>query len=289
MATLVWYKYLVVPSGTEMAPAVEHVTVTVDSRPGETPLFDALVLLLADVPCVTVARALLDIGDIRVATEQQTILIERKTWSDLCASLMDSRYTNQKARLLAERERRAADPSSGSFTFAYLMEGVPPNHDGMTRNCRNASAYAALSKMAIRDCIASLWARDARDAVQCVAYIALTASKRGFDAGEKLQKHAAGGYASFVKHTGKRKNAEDDLFVVMLSSIPGVSARVATAVAAAHPSAAALVRAYDAARAEGADVKKLQNLLIDVDTGGGKRLGPALSGKLYGIFGTAGA
>jgi len=248
--------------------------VTVDSRPGEDAVYSHLVELLDGCASISLSRGLLEVGDVCVEGPGKVVVLERKTFSDLCASLRDGRYANQKARLLAEQERRA-------ITFAYLVEGCPPPETGTTHKTPNAHAYAALTKMALRDGIASLWSASAADTARRVAYIARTCQANGFDAETKLREHAAGGYSAFVKHTSKRKNCDDNQFTVMLTTIPGVSARLATAVAQHFPTAAALVHAYDAALGRGEEAGAL---LTDVQVGNGKRLGPSLSAKICKVF-----
>lgn len=253
--------------------------VVVDTRPGEDELYR---LLKAEMGTeCSVERATLDIGDVIVEHTTGHFALERKSWSDLCASLHDGRWSNQKARLLAERERRAEDESSPRFTFAYLIESrTPPEWNGQTRATKNMNAHAALIKSALRDNIPAIWTRDSEDAAKTVAYVARAAAKNGFDAGAKVAASKAGGYASFVKHTGKRKNADDDRFSVMLSSIEGVSARKAAAVAAKYGNAAALVRAFDTSDTP-------EKLLADVEVQGdarSARLGPALAARIHAAF-----
>ena len=85
---------------------------------------------------------------------------------------------------------------------------------------------------------------------------------------------AASGYAGAAKTTNKRKAGEDAGFQMMLATVNGCSGAKAEAVARLYPSAAALVRAYDAQPA------RAGALLADLEVGG-KRLGPALSAKIY--------
>jgi hypothetical protein len=62
-----------------------------------------------------------------------------------------------------------------------------------------------------------------------------------------------------------------------------VSGKKAKAVTEAYPSPADLVRAYIKLDAEGATHSALDNMLADLSNGD-KRLGPALSKRLRGLF-----
>ncbi len=47
---------------------------------------------------ITIEKKNLDLGDIIIIKENYKILIERKTISDLCSSIKDGRYKEQKIR-----------------------------------------------------------------------------------------------------------------------------------------------------------------------------------------------
>ena len=82
-------------------------TVVVDTNAGEDALFTGLV---AEFGEERVKRERLDIGDVDVHGEAfGRVVFERKSWNDFVSSLRDGRYAEQKGRLLAERERAAAE------------------------------------------------------------------------------------------------------------------------------------------------------------------------------------
>jgi ERCC4-type nuclease len=272
------------------------VDVFVDTRPGENNLFESLSSLLSgkslDVE-VRLQRRMLELGDVQVKMGEQVIIIERKTWSDLVSSLNDGRYSNQKARLCAERERNAG------LKFLYLIEGAPPSYDGTTRNTANSNAYAALMKMALRDNITSIWSANSSDAARCVLYIIMALSKNGFES-TAARAGLAEGYSKFVKHTSKRKNTEENQFEVMLTSIPGISPVMATGLVAVYPTVLELVQAYQAYRNKGATVAELDAMLADVnvervtrgvtderrteDVKARRRIGQSISKKVREVF-----
>lgn len=254
-------------------------TVTVDSNPGEDALYATLARDLGDD---RVTRQRLDLGDIEVRGEIGRIIFERKSWTDLVSSLRDGRYVNQKARLLAERERAAADGTR--LRVVYLIEATRvPVYDDKTHGMPNNQPYAALTKMALRDGISIMFSASAADAAKMVAYAVRAADKGGLDGAAHAAEVAASGYAGTVKFSNKRKNADENVFEIMLASLTGVSGKKASAIAEAYASPAALVRAYEALKASGANDKKLNTMLADVPVGD-KRLGPALSAKLRSAF-----
>jgi ERCC4-type nuclease len=236
--------------------------ITVDTNAGENTLFDKLVQLRGDSQT---RRERLDLGDIKVTLENgKVLLLERKSWSDWVSSLRDGRYKNQKARLLSHR-----DTSEGNVSLFYILETpAVPTHAGTTAGMPNSQAFAALMKTQLRDNIVVLWASSSEDIAHQVAYIADTYERGGFQQSTQI---AASGYAGVVQHSKKRKNAEEDQFAIMLSSMPGVSARKAHVITKAYATPAALVHAYQALASD-----KLRDKMLEDLIDGDKRLGPSI-------------
>lgn len=61
----------------------------------------------------------LNIGDFELSDSNFTLIIERKTWTDLQSSMKDNRFREQRSRLLAWREER-----SERRGVVYLIEGL---------------------------------------------------------------------------------------------------------------------------------------------------------------------
>jgi ERCC4-type nuclease len=61
----------------------------------------------------------LEIGDFQLQDDNFTLLIERKTWSDLHSSIKDNRFREQRSRLLNWREDHQE-----SCRFIYIIEGL---------------------------------------------------------------------------------------------------------------------------------------------------------------------
>jgi len=247
--------------------------IVVDTNAGENALFDGLIQAFGDA---TVRRERLDLGDVRLAVPGGLVLVERKTWPDFVSSLRDKRYSEQKLRLLAERER--ARDAGQRLDVVYLIEaGAVPRHSGSTAGMPNAQPFAALTKMSIRDGIFVVFSASAEDSARHVGYIYSTAVVGGFDAQAHMDsKVAASGYAGVCKFSNKRKNAMENPFVMMLATVDGCSGARDEAVARVYPTASALVRAFEASSAP-------DKLLADIEVGG-RRLGPALSGRIRSAF-----
>ena len=253
-----------------------------DSNPAETPIFELLEELVK-FDGGSVVRKRLDIGDIQINASESELLFERKTFGDLCSSL-GGRYGEQKSRIFAEQERRAIE-GLPPMKVAFLIESrTVPLWSGAHATVKNANAYAALTKSALRDNMPSLWVSSAEDAAYLLTYTARALSNNGFSQDEKMQQVSrAGGYASFVHSTGKRKNRESCTFPIMLATIFGVSSTKAAAIADVYPTAAALVAAYNALMSNNATDKQLDTMLQDI-VAGNKKLGPSTSKAIRKAF-----
>lgn len=93
--------------------------IIIDER--ETSLYDkcySLILSQTKATCIEIIKEVLPIGDIIIRTDddKEVIIIERKTFSDLFASIKDGRYEEQSHRLLN---------ASGFLPHSifYLLEG----------------------------------------------------------------------------------------------------------------------------------------------------------------------
>lgn len=254
-------------------------TVLLDTNAAESPLLAPLAELLGGD---AITRRRLDIGDVHVVHGDTTIIVERKTWGDLVASLRDGRWSEQKLRLLAARERAAAEGKLIELVYA-VESAVVPSYDGATRGVPNANAFAALTKLALRDRALVLYSSCQEHTAKTVAYIAKTLVKDGFSSAAKVALVCAEGYAGVAAHSSKRKNADENVWESMIGAVKGFSGKKAAALADAYPSPGALAGAYAALRATGASDKCLDTMIADILVGG-RRLGPALSATMRKLF-----
>ena len=252
--------------------------VIVDSRPGENDLF-AMLGSMVSSDQATLERRQLDIGDVIVECDAGSVMIERKTWADWVSSLNDGRYKSQKVRMLAERARRAAESPDKFFSFIYLVqEPYIQAWEGRTFKAQNMPAFCAVIKTNIRDNVPMIQFRDTRDMSMAIMYIGRTLVTNGFQSDKKTD--AGGDQSKFTIHAKKRKNVEENQFLVMMSSIPGLSERKASAVVETFDTMANLITHYQKAIEGGAKGKELDNLLQDIMINEKERLGPALSLKI---------
>jgi ERCC4-type nuclease len=92
--------------------------ITIDFR--EAKLIESCEKLKEKYPTITVGTDNLHLGDIKI--NRNDILIERKTWADLEASIKDGRYEEQSHRLKTAKEE--------GFSIYYFLEGDLSRHRG---------------------------------------------------------------------------------------------------------------------------------------------------------------
>lgn len=237
--------------------------VVVDTNAAETPLHDALVAKLGSR---VVRRERLDLGDVALVAGTQRLLIERKTWNDWAASVVDGRYKEQKARFLG------SEGAIEGCHLVYLLEGSLVGFEGKTHGISNKALNAAILKTQMRDGIAVLRTRDAMHSAESVGYLAEQLVAGGLD--------PASARSVMAGSSKKRKRSNLDepsaLYRAMLAVIPGMSDDKADAVATRYQSLRALrhatVTVLASTKCGGPHAKKT------------RALGPALAGRIVALY-----
>jgi ERCC4-type nuclease len=229
------------PASSAPAP----VSIAVDMRERD------LLALLADDP--RVASQPLDVGDVIVTAPGVCLVFERKTLADWAASRKDSRYSEQKQRLLA------ATPSRHHIT--YIIEGATAT------TCRGHGLSSSIFlSMAIhtmyRDGLHVTYTADAADTARWILAIADRVAKNPAyftapDAPADAESSAAdpdapspsgGGGRAYLDSVRVKTRRSDNttprsVYLLQISQLPSMSLKTAAAIAEAYPSWIQLTRA----------------------------------------------
>ena len=175
----------------------------------------------------------LDIADIiiRNADESECIYIERKTISDLSSSIKDGRYREQSLRLTSL--------PSHHHNIIYLIEGkmsetleTNPQTNFPRSNLNKASLYTAMANILLYKGFSLVRTHSASDTAE---YIMILARKLASSKEPLFYKHHIGSvadepenkeepkYAAVIRQKKKDNITIDNIGVIMLSQIPGVS------------------------------------------------------------------
>ena len=162
----------------------------------------------------------LDLGDfqfIDLTTKEPIIIIERKTYSDLSASIKDGRYKEQKDRLLHATKK--------SVRKIMLLEGI----DKSKFTLSDKTLDGVIINTIIRDNIHLYMSKSKEDTIQFIENIILHIPKYYDDLKKEI---ILGETKSFTnefscKSKKKENNTPEICFRNMLSQISGVSTKIA--------------------------------------------------------------
>jgi ERCC4-type nuclease len=161
----------------------------------------------------------LDLGDFQIIdleTKEIIIIIERKTFSDLSASIKDNRYHEQKNRL--------KNSLKSSVRKIILLEGKNISDFTLSEDAFHSSILNTM----VRDNLHVYISKDLENTVSFIENLILQLSKYY----ENLQKEIVLG-EEFVESSGVHVKKKDNLtkntcFENMLVQIPGISIKIAT-------------------------------------------------------------
>jgi len=208
----------------------------------------------------------LEIGDITLQTDAGTeFILERKTIADWAASIKDGRLKEQKLRLLSH---------APANRIMYMMEGAPSfgamvDNNSTMHGLRPAVFIGSWISMVFRDGVHVTLTKDAHETASWIVELAMRLSKDpakfgGASAGAGTGTGTGAGtggdgevmssltsadatYLSSLK--AKKRKIEnitpDVCYRLMLCQIPGVSMKVANAIADAYPSMVQFIKRLD--------------------------------------------
>lgn len=175
----------------------------------------------AIIPLLTVpfSTANLEIGDFQLLVDDQlVVLVERKSYSDLSASIIDGRYREQKKRIL----------SQGISKVIYLFEGDIDSYKG---SIPKDTVYSTIVNCALRDNIQVMQSNGVEESVALIEKMY-----------KNLHKYEVGGGCSIsyqeasVKQKRNKNLTPSECYLHQLSQIPGISYPTAKAIAAKYGS-----------------------------------------------------
>lgn len=245
----------------------------VDTNAGEDGVFAALM----HSEEVTPLRKRLDVGDIWIQAPQtdtatgddlkddddtaaqrptcKAVCIERKTWADLSASVVDGRLREQKSRMVEPGVR-----------YVYAIEGSNVEcWGGAMRGVRHRCLWGAIVKMCMRDGISVFHTHSPEDTAALAAYLHKQLCEEGFAPTSR------GDVVTGVQKR-KRDNLTDPSAVLraMISVIPGMSASKADSVVHQYANVGAL---------SNATAKELAAISC-----GSRKLGPKMAEAIKTVF-----
>ena len=205
----------------------------------ESAIFQELSNLCKDIPHIQIVSESLDLGDIIICNDQQDILLlfERKTVSDLQSSITDGRFSEQSFRL--------NNLPVHNHNICYLVEG----------DLNKVSSYSRINTNALYSSLAVImyfkgFSLYKTSSIKETAFFI-------FRVGEKIhkEKYKPGfyngndkeinntQYCEVVKTSKKSNVTPDNIGILMIMQIPGISASSAQVIMKKYKNITVLIEA----------------------------------------------
>lgn len=211
-----------------------------------------------------ISHANLDVGDIHIKYNEKLVLvIERKTINDLAASLVDSRYHEQKMRLKSTMEK---------CRVIYVIEGGLNDLSAYNSTFTIDTYNGCLIGTIFRDKIPVYVAADINHTIELIDGICKRLHKYEKDLQDDTDcTKAESDYCKTIKLRKKDNLTPYVIFISQLRVIPGVSAQIAEKIAEIYPSMTALIKAL-----ENDGINVIKNIKIST-----RCIGNVLSERIY--------
>jgi crossover junction endonuclease MUS81 len=204
----------------------------------------------------------LEIGDFVIKNEDtnETILVvERKSVKDLCASIMDGRFRQQKERLL--------DSVGNCEKVLYIIEG---NKKTVQPGINRCIIDSSIVNLVFRHKYKVLSTIDESDTLDNIALLYKKIEMNEFEEGAKA-------ITAPIKLLSKKDKIKTNMMAIQLSAIPGVSFASALKISELYPNMKSLIDGYNNCENESNKMDLLSSIVVN----GKRKIGRALSKKVY--------
>lgn len=218
----------------------------------------------------------LDIGDIVLKNNDEIIcIIERKTVSDLKASICDGRSKEQKARLM--------NCGIDLKRIMYLIEGnLSFSPDKNLHGIKVSALLGSIINTQFRDSIKVYKTHNIKETVYFIIKLLNSFTSNYNEYFVDVPNHVSGkDYACTIKKKKKDNITPEVWFINQLSSIPQVSNTISNEIVSKYSSIHKLVLQYEGI----ADENERENLLSDITypikNNKTRRIGSKISSRIY--------
>ena len=213
----------------------------------------------------------LELGDIIFKYNNEIVLIiERKTLSDLAASIKDGRYNEQKKRLLSNYAKHK---------ILYIIEGnMNKSSDYIVGGLPMYTLFSSVINMLLRDNINVYKSIDIQETLRFIKKFIKKLKKQGISFLTKKEIS----YTQAVIKSKKKENMTPKIcYLQQLSQIPRVSYKIAKTISQEYTSIVDLIKNYNILETE----EDKKNMLKDIKTtsasGKQRKIGKKVSENIY--------
>ncbi len=206
----------------------------------------------------------LDLGDIVIQNGDDAIVIERKTISDLAASIQDGRHREQKARLIDNY------PQS---RIVFLIEGVlRSDMGGQLGRVPISTVVSSMLNTQIRDNLHICMTNDTVHTINTIEMMAKKLGKGDF-ANKSTHLSPEANYCTKLKSKKVDNNCPRVCYIQQLMVVPGLSVSIADAIVQQYPNMITLCSSMSDENI----VKNLSEILHGTKQ---RRVGPSVASRL---------
>lgn len=190
--------------------------------------------------------------------EKITLIVERKTIKDLCASITDGRFRQQKERLLESTQ----DPDK----ITYILEG---NKRGLKTGISHTIIDSSILNLLYRHKYKVICTENEQDTFNNIILLYKKLQSNEFD---MITKPTAP-----TKVLSKGEKIKENILAAQLCIIPGVSYSTAIIISKVYTTMKNLIHSYNALE----ELELKYNMLSVIQITEKRKLGNALSKKIY--------
>jgi ERCC4-type nuclease len=200
----------------------------------------------------------LPIADFIIQNDNEEIMmaIERKSISDLCSSITDGRFREQKQRLLDS----IVDPAK----ISYVIEGSKSSKNVLPKKIINGAILNLIYKHNYK----VIHTENKIDTFDCIIMLYTKFSSNDINNINSSTQH---------KLIKKSESIQNNKLANILCLIPGVSKTIAQKIVEKYSSLLCLINEYNQLE----DISAKQLLLTDLQITNTRKIGKALSKKIY--------
>lgn len=193
----------------------------------------------------------LNIGDVVFKNElgEIILIIERKTFHDLCASIIDNRFAEQKQRLI-----------ESGLDVMYIFEG----YKNLKLNLPTSTINSSILNLIFKHKFKTMITENIKDTYDILIQLYNKFVNKDFEQN--------GIKTSLVK---KSQKVNENMFINILSSIPGTSIKIAEKINEKYKSIKELIDSFN---------ENGEFMLENIKVTEKRKLGKKLSEKIYNSF-----
>jgi ERCC4-type nuclease len=225
-----------------------------------------IIELFKDIKDINFKVCNLIIGDFIIKNEKGDILfaIERKSIKDLCASIVDGRMSEQRSRLI--------ESIQDNNKIVYIIEGTKMNAfiHGSSPDVTKKSINSSILNLIFKHNYRVVFTDSKQDTVDNLVLLYTKIKESNLELNMNT---------NVIKIIKKSDKINENIFINMLSVIPGVSAKIAIKIHEQYDTLNELMFAYNNLQNENDKKKMLSEILVNADTN--RKVGKATSEKIY--------